>query len=79
MRLLGGDAYEHSKMLLLSYDSLKMQSYFISSVVSTKQAKSIFKFRTHMSNVKDNFKFMYKENKGMTSYIIINTLNQLFC
>ena len=63
MRLLG-DAYEHSKMLLLSYDSLKMQSYFISSVVSTKQAKSIFKFRAHMSNVKEILSLCIRKIRG---------------
>ena len=48
-------------MSLLSYNSLKLQSYFKSSLISAKQAKSIFKFRTHMANVKENFHFMYKD------------------
>ena len=52
---------EHTKMSNLSYDSLKIQSYFTSSKVSAKQAKSIFKFRTNMANVKENFHFMYNE------------------
>ena len=53
---------EHSKMSCVSYNSFKLQSYFSTSIVSAKQAKSIYKFRTHMANVKDNFHSMYNES-----------------
>ena len=48
---------EHTKMEFLSYNKLSVQSYFCTSEISTKNAKSIFKYRTKMSNVKENFHF----------------------
>ena len=50
-------------MEFLSYNKLSVQSYFCTSEISTKNAKSIFKYRTKMSNVKENFHFMYSEDK----------------
>ena len=46
---------EHSKMDDLSYENLEMQSYLKTDEISTKEAKSIFKYRTRMALVKANF------------------------
>ena len=53
---------EHSKMSRLSYSCLKVQTYFKNSKISAKQAKSIFKYRSHMADVKDNFHSMIMNN-----------------
>ena len=39
----------------LNYSSLEMQNYFKSGEISTKEAKTIFKYRTRMAQVKANF------------------------
>ena len=53
---------KHSKMSKLSYDNLNLQTYFKTPIISTKEAKSLFKFRTRMANVKENFKTMYSQD-----------------
>ena len=46
---------EHSKMDDLNYSNLEMQNYLKTGEISTKEAKSLFKFRTRMAQVKANF------------------------
>ena len=53
---------KHSKLDQLSYNKLKIQSYFGTSKISIKAAKSVFKYRTKMSSVKDNFHSMYNQD-----------------
>ena len=50
---------DHSKMSRLSYEKLNLQKYLKTPMISTKEAKLIYKYRTRMANVKTNFKFMY--------------------
>ena len=52
---------DHSKLKNITYNELKMQPYLKSSLVSTNQAKQLFRFRTRMSNVKCNFKSKYSK------------------
>ena len=42
---------------------IKEKACLSASEISTTNAKSIFKYRTKMSNVKENFHFMYSEDK----------------
>ena len=50
---------EHSKMDNLNYTNLEMQSYFKTGEISTKEAKTVFKYRTRMAQVKANFSSQY--------------------
>ena len=45
-----------SKGSNLSYSNLKMGHYFSSNLTTTKQCKLLFKIRTEMLDVKDNFR-----------------------
>lgn len=51
----------HSKMDNIQYDNLKKQNY-LSSNLFPQRAKLLFKLRTHMLDVKYNFKNMFKED-----------------
>ena len=53
----------HSKMDNISYSSLKKEPYIASNQIIPEKAKLLFQFRTHMSNVKNNFKNQYPKNK----------------
>ena len=46
----------YSKGSNLGYGKLKMRSYLKSKKINSKQAKIVFKIRTRMINVKNNFK-----------------------
>ena len=46
---------DKSKMSKLEYKELKMQDYLISNDISIKKQKLIFKWRTRMIQVGDNF------------------------
>ena len=51
----------HSKTENIRYSELKQQNYLKSSSVPIHKAKSLFKFRTRMNNVKSNFKGIYSD------------------
>lgn len=53
---------QHSKMHMLEYNKLEMQKYLKCKTVTPKSAKTIFKFRTRMSEVKVNFKTRYNND-----------------
>ena len=53
--------YTYSKGEHLVYGSLQMRSYFKSNAISTEQAKLIFKIRTRMINVKNNYRHSYQD------------------
>ena len=53
---------KHKKGNLLKYSELKIQNYLISDNFTTKESKFLFKIRTHMLNVKANFKEKYKND-----------------
>ena len=46
-------------MSRLSYEKLNLQKYLKTPMISTKEAKLIYKYPTRMANVKTNFKFMH--------------------
>ena len=46
----------HSKMTNILYSSLKLQPYLKDKKIRPDLAKTLFKFRTRMVNVRDNFK-----------------------
>ena len=46
----------YSKGSNLSYGQFQMRSYFKSKIISTRQAKLVFQFRSRMVQVKENFK-----------------------
>ena len=46
----------HSKMSDISYSEFKMQNYLKNQDINSGQAKSLFKFRSRMVDVKCNFK-----------------------
>ena len=46
----------HSKIIKLDYSSLEMQQYLKNQQITPTQAKVIFKFRTRMVNLSENFK-----------------------
>ena len=50
----------HSKLNNIEYKEFKMQNYFVDNRVESWVAKNIFKFRTRMTEVKENFKNNYK-------------------
>ena len=52
----------HTKMNGLKYSELNIQNYLKSRDIYPKIAKSIFKYRTRMSNVKMNFKSHNQNN-----------------
>ena len=53
----------HSKLDNIIYNNdLELQSYFKSSSVVPDDIRDLFKFRTRMSNVKNNFKSKFKNN-----------------
>ena len=47
---------KHSKMKNLNYSSITMQNYFKRRDLNVEQKKTIFKFRTRMSEFGDNFR-----------------------
>ena len=47
---------QHSKMDNITYSSLEKQPYIASNKIFPEKVKMLFQFRTHMSNVKHNFK-----------------------
>ena len=47
---------KHSKMTNLNYTTLMMQGYLKEPEVTTRQAKTMFKFRTRMEKFSENFK-----------------------
>ena len=51
----------HSKMDGLTYSEIKLQPYFKSEKISKKDAQEIFKFRTRMAEVKNNFRGKYED------------------
>ena len=51
----------HTKMDKIQYENFKIQSY-LTSKLFPERAKLLFKFRTNMSDVKSNFKNMFKED-----------------
>ena len=54
----------HSKLDNIKYEEFKIQDYFINNNEDSRIAKSIFKFRTRMVDVHENFKnsYRYKES-----------------
>ena len=50
------------KLKNVTYNKFKLQPYLKNIKISPDLAKTIFKFRTRMSNVKINFKSKYSEN-----------------
>ena len=51
----------YSKGEHLVYGKLQIRSYFISKAISTEQARIIFKIRTRMINVKNNYLSSYQD------------------
>ena len=49
----------HTKMDDIHYTHLSKQTYLKSKKLFPDRAKLLFKFRTHMVDVKNNFKTMY--------------------
>ena len=52
----------HEKVKELNYEKLEMQSYLKSNLFYQDEAKLIFKLRSNMIKVKQNFSRMYKNN-----------------
>ena len=55
---------KHSKLAHITYKELKIQHYLVDSRVESWVAKDIFKYRTRMSDVHENFQnsYSYKPN-----------------
>ena len=54
------DKSSHSKMSKIDYSEHTMQTYFKSKEINTRQAKLIFKYRTHMLyEFQENFRGIY--------------------
>ena len=53
---------EHSKLTNLHYTKLEMQSYLKFKGMNKINAKSLFKYRTRMALVKNNFSSQFKNN-----------------
>ena len=51
-----------SKMSKLNYFELEIQPYLTNQDINNEEAKQIFKWRTHMIEVKENFKHAFDEN-----------------
>ena len=51
---------KHSKMNNLEYKEFKIQNYFVDDRVESWMAKDIYKFRTRMADVNENFKNSFK-------------------
>ena len=47
---------DHSKMEKLKYESLTMQSYFLSKFINKNEAQQLFMFRTRMARFANNFR-----------------------
>ena len=56
LKTLQGMQDKHSKMKNLNYSSITMQNYFKRRDLDVEQKKTIFKFRTRMSEFGDNFR-----------------------
>lgn len=52
----------HSKMENLKYSELNLQPYLKSDKISVRIAKQLFRYRTKMADLKDNFRSMYVDN-----------------
>ena len=52
----------HSKIKNIEYPDLKCSDYLVNKIISTKEAKMLFKFRTRMYSVKANFRSKYENN-----------------
>ena len=51
---------KHTKVRFIKSDDLKCSPYLINSKFTTSEAKILFKFRTHMYSVKENFENIYQ-------------------
>ena len=52
----------HSKMSNLNYEEYKMQFYFLDKAFHSGDARMLFRFRTRMIHVKNNYKTMHKDS-----------------
>ena len=59
----------HEKGRNIKYNELKIQNYLVSEVISTQEAKMLFKIRSEMIDTKENFKHKYikKSNDVQTN------------
>ena len=55
---------KHKKGSKLTYNKLKIQKYLITDKISTKEAKLLFKVRTEMIEVKQNYKNKYTKKSN---------------
>ena len=53
---------KHIKVKFIKSEDLKCSSYLINPKFTAKEAKLLFKFRTHMYSVKENFENLYEQN-----------------
>ena len=56
LKYLKTEQGKHSKMKNLEYNELKLQPYFILCGLKIEQARNIFKFRTRMTPLGENFR-----------------------
>ena len=52
----------HSKMENIKFETLECQTYLKSNIIGKEEAQILFKFRTRMYSVKENFKNYYKNS-----------------
>ena len=53
---------EHSKLDFLEFKELKCAEYLLDQSISKNEVKLLFKLRTRMYSVKNNFKIQYNNN-----------------
>ena len=54
----------HEKGRHIKYNELKIQNYLVSEVISTQEAKMLFKIRSEMIDTKENFKHKYTKKSN---------------
>ena len=69
---------KHSKLDDLFYSKLEMQKYLKSNQFSTAQARSVFSFRTRMSNFKENFQGNNGHNPCPLCYLHLDSQALVF-
>ena len=62
LRYLNKLKAKHSKMKNIDSKDLKCSRYMINSKLTKSEIQTLFKFRTHMFNVKENFEKMYQND-----------------
>ena len=69
---------KHTKVRYIESDELKCSQYLMNSKFTSSEAKNLFKFRTHMYSVKENFENLHRNMLCDLCYVSNCSQSHLF-